>query len=199
MATLARSLWVPRDEMEHILAALMPENAEALRVSMDYGARIGDVLSMRTDAARSGRWNYREQKTGKRRRVILSDAHRRTLLSFAGRVYCFEHRTDWTRHRTRQAVYKDICRAATAFRWLGTVSPHSLRKVYSVEKYKGDKCISYPPPPKQAALTPAQRAHGKPRGARPLEPAERSDARRSAGCPARGVEATRGPGNVCSD
>lgn len=136
MATLARSLWVPRDEMEHILAALMPENAEALRVSMDYGARIGDVLSMRTEAAHSGRWNYREQKTGKRRRVILSDAHRRTLLSFAGRVYCFEHRTDWTRHRTRQAVYKDICRAATAFRWLGTVSPHSLRKVYSVEKYK---------------------------------------------------------------
>ena len=133
---MARSLWLPRQELEHILAAMMPENAEALRVSMDYGARIGDVLSMRTESARSGRWNYREEKTGKRRRVRLSDAHRRALLSFAGKVYVFEHRLDWTRHRTRQAVYKDICRAAEAFRWLGTVSPHTARKVYSVEKYR---------------------------------------------------------------
>lgn len=133
---VARSLWLPRQELEHLLAAMMPENAEALRVSMDYGARIGDVLSMRTEAARTGRWNYREEKTGKRRRVRLSDAHRRALLSFAGKVYVFEHRLDWTRHRTRQAVYKDICRAAEAFRWLGTISPHSARKVYSVEKYR---------------------------------------------------------------
>ena len=134
--TTARSQWIPRQELEHLLAAMMPENAEALRVSMDYGARIGDVLSMRTEAARSGRWNYREEKTGKRRRVRLSDAHRRALLSFAGKVYVFEHRLDWTRHRTRQAVYKDICRAAEAFRWLGTISPHTARKVYSVEKYR---------------------------------------------------------------
>ena len=133
---MARTQWVCREEMEHLLAAMMPENAEALRVSMDYGARIGDVLAMRTAAARSGRWNYREEKTGKRRRVRLSDEHRRTLLSFAGRVYCFEHRNDWTRHRTRQAVYKDIVRAAKAFRYLGTVSPHSARKCYSVEQYR---------------------------------------------------------------
>lgn len=132
---MARSKWVCREFMEHILAACTVENEEALRVSMDYGARIGDVLQMRTEAARSGRWNYREQKTGKRRRVRLSDAHRRTLMSFAGKVYVFEHRLDWTRHRTRQAVYKDIKRAAAAFRVSG-VSPHSERKLYAVEKYR---------------------------------------------------------------
>lgn len=120
--------------MEHILAACTVENEEALRISMDYGARIGDVLEMRKEAALTGRWNYREQKTGKRRRVRLSEAHRRALLSFAGKVYCFEHRTDWTRHRTRQAVYKDIKRAARAFRVAG-VSPHTERKIYSVEQY----------------------------------------------------------------
>ena len=132
---MARSRWLPRAFMEHILAACTYENEEALRLSMDYGARIGDVLSMRTEAARSGKWNYREQKTGKVRRVRLSDAHRRALLSFAGKVYCFEHRLDWTRHRTRQAVFKDLKRAAAAFRVEG-VSPHSERKVYSVERYR---------------------------------------------------------------
>jgi integrase len=132
---MARSKWVPREFMEHILALCTVENEEALRVSMDYGARIGDVLRMPTSAARSGRWNYREQKTGKRRRVRLSERHRARLLSFAGKVYCFEHRTDWTRPRTRQAVYKDLRRAAEAFRVKG-VSPHTERKIYSVEQYK---------------------------------------------------------------
>lgn len=132
---MARSQWVARHYMELLLLALTPENAEALRVSMDYGARIGDVLAMRTEAARSGRWNYREQKTGKRRRVRLSEAHRRALLRFAGRVYVFEHRTDWTRHRTRQAVWKDLKRVARACR-LDGVACHSARKIYSVEQYR---------------------------------------------------------------
>lgn len=132
---MARSKWVPRAYMEHILACCTVENEEALRLSMDYGARIGDVLSMPRKAAETGAWNYREQKTGKRRRVRLSEAHRRMLLSFAGRVFCFEHRFDWARHRTRQAVYKDIKRAAAAFRVAG-VSPHTERKIYSVEKYR---------------------------------------------------------------
>lgn len=131
---MARSKWLPRREMEHILALCTPENEEALRVSMDYGARIGDVLSMPTAAARSGRWNYREQKTGKRRRIRLSAQHRAALLSFAGKVYCFPHRLDPFRHRTRQAVYKDLRRAADCFRYAG-VSPHTERKIYSVEQY----------------------------------------------------------------
>ena len=132
---MARSKWLPRGDMEHLLALCTMENEEALRISMDYGARIGDVLAMPTAAARSGRWNYREEKTGKRRRVRLSAAHQRTLLSFAGKVYCFEHRLDPLRHRTRQAVYKDIKRAARCFRYEG-ISPHSERKIYSVEKYR---------------------------------------------------------------
>lgn len=132
---MARSKWLPREFMEHILAALTLENEEALRLSMDYGARIGDVLAMPRRAAETGLWTYREEKTHKRRRVRLSEAHRRILLSFAGKVYCFEHRTDWTRHRTRQAVYKDLRRVAEFFRVEG-VSPHSARKIYSVEKYR---------------------------------------------------------------
>ena len=132
---MARSGWIPREEMEHLLAACMPENREALRLSMDYGMRIGDVLRMPTKAARTGRWSFKEEKTGKRRIVRLSNEHRRECLSFSGKLYVFEHRTDPFRHRTRQAVYKDLKRIAIMFR-LPYISPHSERKIYSVERYK---------------------------------------------------------------
>ena len=132
---MGRSQWACRSDMEHLLAACMPENREALRLSMDYGLRIGDVLRMPTRAARNGVWSFKEEKTGKRRRVRLSEAHRRRCLSFAGKIYVFEHRTDPHRHRTRQAVYKDLRRIADMYR-LRHISPHSMRKVYSVERYR---------------------------------------------------------------
>lgn len=132
---MSRSAWLPRGAMEHILAALMPENRLALRVSMAYGLRIGDVLRMPTDAVRKGVWSFKEEKTGKRRRVRLSPGFQRDLLSIAGKVYVFEHRTDWHKHRTRQAVFKDLKRAARLFR-CPDISPHTARKIYSVERYK---------------------------------------------------------------
>lgn len=130
-----RSEWAPRPYMELLLLGCTRPNREALRVSMDYGARIGDVLRMRVSAARSGRWDYREEKTGKRRRVKLSRAHQAELLSIAGRVYVFEGRNDWRVPRTRQAIWKDLKRMARACR-LDRVSVHSARKIYSVERYR---------------------------------------------------------------
>ena len=133
---MARAEWAPRRFVELILLGCTPENAEALRVSMDYGARIGDVLAMKRRAVENGgRWDYREEKTGKRRRVQLSEAHQRALLALAGKVYVFEGRTDWRRHRTRQAVWKDLKRMARACR-LDAISVHTARKVYSVERYR---------------------------------------------------------------
>lgn len=133
---MARAEWAPRPFVELLLLGCTPENAEALRVSMDYGARIGDVLRMkRKDVENNGRWDYREEKTGKRRRVKLSEAHQKTLLSIAGKVYVFEGRNDWRKHRTRQAVWKDLKRMARACR-LDAVSVHSARKIYSVERYR---------------------------------------------------------------
>ena len=58
------------------------------------------------------------------------------ILAQAGPIYAFSGRLDGRRHRTRQAVYKDIRRAATAFRLREHISPHSLRKFYAVEQYK---------------------------------------------------------------
>lgn len=132
---MSQSKWLSRENMEHLLAACMPENREAIRLSMDYGLRIGDVLRMPSAALSAPRWSFKEEKTGKRRRVTLSAAHKATCASFAGKVYVFEHRTDQMRHRTRQAVWKDLKRIARAFR-LDSVSVHTARKTYSVERYK---------------------------------------------------------------
>lgn len=132
---MSRSKWVCREEMEHILAACTWENRCALMLSMDYGMRIGDVLRMPSTVLEKGVWSFREEKTGKRRRVTLSASHIRRLVGIAGKVYVFEHRLDYKRHRTRQAVYKDLVRAAKLYRIKG-ISPHSARKVYSVERYR---------------------------------------------------------------
>lgn len=133
---MSRARWLPREQMEHILAFCMRENREALRLSLDYGMRIGDVLRMPTDAARRGRWSFKEEKTGKRRRVTLSSAHRKECLSIAGKIYVFEHRLDPHKHRTRQAVFKDLKRIARFF-GAKDISPHTARKIYAVERFKG--------------------------------------------------------------
>lgn len=131
-----RSEWVCHETINHVLMALMPPNRLAIEVSMRYGMRIGDVLSMRRENVVKGSWTYKEEKTGKSRRIRLSELLQQRLLAQSGRVYIFEHRTDWKRHRTRQAVYKDIRRAAKAFRLSEHVSPHSARKIYAVDAYK---------------------------------------------------------------
>jgi integrase len=121
--------------MYHLLNALTRPNEIALRVSMEYGMRIGDVLRMPTYAAQKGYWSFKEEKTGKRRVVRLTHYLKTECLSIAGKVYVFEHRLDPYKHRTRQAVYKDLRRVADFYKCEG-VSPHSCRKIYSVEQYK---------------------------------------------------------------
>ena len=48
----------------------------------------------------------------------------------------FEGRLDGRKHRTRQAVFKDIKRAAAAFGLKRNVAPHSLRKIYAVDEFE---------------------------------------------------------------
>ena len=114
-----------------VLAALMPENRLIMRVLLHTGLRIGDVLNLRT-AQINGRFWITEQKTGKRRAVGLPADLRADILAQAGPVWAFPGR-DPSKPRTRQAVWKDVKRAAKAFRFPQNVAPHSARKVYAVE------------------------------------------------------------------
>lgn len=135
-----RSDWVAPDIFKHLLAALMPANRLALEVSMYTGLRIGDVLSLPTDKL-AQRMTVTESKTGKRRRIYLPTKLLERLIKRAGKKWVFEGRLDWKKHRTRQAVYKDIKRACKVFRLpYGMknlqISPHTARKCYAVADYQ---------------------------------------------------------------
>lgn len=118
------------------MAALTPANALALEVSARYGLRIGDVLALRTEDVTKQIFTISEQKTGKKRRVCLGKDLQFRLMQQAGKTFIFENRLDPERHRTRQAVYKDIRRACKLFRIPEHVSPHSARKQYAVDALK---------------------------------------------------------------
>lgn len=120
-------------ELEHVLAALTPANALVCRVCVATGLRIGDVLALRTEQLKPQFW-VSEAKTGKRRRVNLKAELLADLKAQAGRIWVFAGARDESKHRTRQAVWADVRRAAIAFRLPQHVSPHSLRKVWAVEQ-----------------------------------------------------------------
>lgn len=133
---MARSDYVNDEIINHILAALTPANRLAILTSLYTGLRISDVLNLRTQAL-SERLTVRESKTGKNRRITMPKQLVDDLLAQSGKIYVFESRTNYRKHRTRQAVYKDIKRACKAFRITKRlqISPHSARKIYAVKAY----------------------------------------------------------------
>lgn len=125
------------EQLDRVLAALMPENELVCRTILQTGLRIGDVLRLRTEAL-GLHMLVIESKTGKRKRIYLTHDLLARLRANAGRIYVFEGRGGPRTHKTRQAVYADIRRAAKAFRLPQVVGTHSLRKIYAVdlmEKY----------------------------------------------------------------
>ena len=119
----------------HVLASMMPANAQVCRVSLATGLRIGDVLSLRTEQIKRQRFTIREQKTGKSRRIYLPKALWLELQRDAGSVWVFPGRNP-QKHRSRQAVWTDINRAKQLFRINANISPHSMRKIAAVEMFK---------------------------------------------------------------
>lgn len=121
------------EQMEHVFAALTPANRLVCRVCVATGLRVGDVVQLRTADLKPQFW-ITEQKTGKRRRVNLTAVLLAELKAQAGKVWVFEGSKGPDHHRTRQAVWRDVKRAAKAFRLPQNVSVHSLRKVWAVDK-----------------------------------------------------------------
>lgn len=135
---LLRSEWKPKGEIVHLLAALRPENRLACEISLITGLRINDVLSLKTSDVARRRFSIREEKTGKVRSITLPKDIVERCMNCCGTHYVFEHRLNGRKHRTRQAVFKDLKRVAEAFNVKENVTPHSLRKVYAVDEF--EKC-----------------------------------------------------------
>lgn len=121
-------------EVDRILAALTPENRLVMRVALHTGLRISDILSLETARLGPHFW-LTERKTGKRRQVGLPEPLLGDLRKAAGKRWVFEGRGG-KKPRSRQAVWKDVKRAAKAFRLPQNVGPHSARKVYAVELFE---------------------------------------------------------------
>jgi len=119
-------------EVDLLLGLLTPSNRLVIQVSLHTGLRVSDVLNIKTAQVKPRFW-VTESKTGKRRLVGLPADLREQLLAQAGEIWLFEHRTDPTKHRSRQAVWRDVKRAAEAMRLPQNVAPHSFRKVYAVD------------------------------------------------------------------
>ena len=118
-------------EVDNILATLTPGNALAMRVALHTGLRIGDVLTLKTSQLAPRFW-VTEEKTKKRRQIGLPEPLLSDLKKNAGEVWVFQGKTP-EKHRTRQAVWKDVKRAAKAFRIKQNAGTHSARKVFAVD------------------------------------------------------------------
>ena len=119
-------------EVDQVLYALTPANRLVIQTAMHTGLRVSDVLQLRTEQLKPRFW-LSESKTGKKKLVGLPAELLTQLREQAGRNYVFEGRYGEGTHRTRQAVWRDVKRAARAYRLPQNVAPHSFRKVYAVE------------------------------------------------------------------
>ena len=129
-----RAAFTPKDEFRHLLAALSTPNRLAIETSLATGLRISDVLNFKSSNLKS-RFTIRESKTGKNKLVYIPNALLLRLKAISGKVYVFENRLSPLRHRTRQAVYKDLKRVCRLFRIKVQLSPHSARKIYAVSEF----------------------------------------------------------------
>ena len=118
-------------EVDNVLSVLTPGNALVMRVALHTGLRVSDVLNLRTEQLKPKFW-ITEGKTQKRRQIGLPQPLLNDLKNNAGVFWAFEG-VNPKKHRTRQAVWKDVKRAATAFRLDKNVAPHSARKIFAVE------------------------------------------------------------------
>ena len=124
-----------QQQVAFVLAALTPSNRLVITVCLRTGLRVGDVLALKKDELKHQFW-VKEAKTGKRRRVGLSDNLIAQIKEQAGgSEWAFPGRNP-AMHRSRQAVWADVKRAARAFRLPQNVAPHSFRKVYAVELFE---------------------------------------------------------------
>ena len=129
-----RTEYLIEREVELVLHLLTYENRLVMRTLLHTGLRIGDVLALRTEQLKPNFW-ITEQKTGKRRQVGLPEPLLTDLRQSAGGEWVFPG-VKPGKHRTRQAVWKDVKRAAAAGRLTANAAPHSARKVYAVELLK---------------------------------------------------------------
>lgn len=137
-----RSDFVELKVFERIFPYMQRENCLAVSLSLQTGLRIGDVVSLkRSQLNKKTRiLRYKAQKTGKTGECELSREMTERLCKNAGKVYIFEGKAI-DKHRTRQAVWADVKKAAKRAGIDKNVTPHSARKNFAVNLLRDTESI----------------------------------------------------------
>ena len=136
------SEYINPDKLKFILDMMVLDDANAVRVSLHTGLRIGDVLALKkNDVDKDGNVRTVCAKTGKLFVGAIPPKLAKDIRFRAGNSeWLFPspspRRKD--KPRTRQAVWHNIKKAAKLCAVPRNVSPHTARKVYAVEKFKKD-------------------------------------------------------------
>lgn len=111
------------------------ENVLALRVCLETGLRVDDVLSLKVEQLKGRTLRGKAEKTGKAYKKTISCDLAKRLHNIADSGYFFPHRTKEGEHRTRQAVWSNMKQAAERLGVKLNAAPHSARKTYAVEVF----------------------------------------------------------------
>lgn len=129
---IARTDSIMEQQLPLILAALTPDNRRVIQVMLRTGLRVSDVLELPRDRL-ARQFTVRERKTGKPMKCGLPDWLREDIMRHSdGSPWAFPSPTDPKRHRSRQAVWRDLKRVQRAFRLPVNLGTHSARKTYAV-------------------------------------------------------------------
>lgn len=135
-----KSEYINPEQFKFMLDLMVRDNANAVRVSLITGLRIGDVLGLRrADLTEGGELRTICDKTDKPYCGHLPQSFARELLDRSiGSEWLFPSPSPRRvgKPRTRQAVWRDLKRAAKICATPRNVSPHSARKIFAVDQFR---------------------------------------------------------------
>lgn len=125
--------YLPLVDWALLLPLLQPDNAVVVTLCLETGLRVGDAVALPLAALEGDTLTYTAAKTGKGGSVKLHPDTAAKLKACSGAGWIFPSRTSKSGHRTRQAVWHDVKKAAAAAGVSGNIAPHSARKTFAVE------------------------------------------------------------------
>lgn len=131
-----RTFYLNPSLYNRLYGVMQYKNALALRVSLETGLRIDDVLKIKPCDLKGRTITGIASKTDKPFKKVVSQDLANRLREIGSTEFIFAHRFDTKKHRTRQAVWKDLKKAVKILQLQGNIAPHSARKTYAVEMFK---------------------------------------------------------------
>lgn len=123
--------YISKADFRRIFQHLTYDNYLAVRLSLETGLRIGDVVALKSDCLKGTTLTFTAAKTGKSGKAEITKDLADKLRRYSASDFIFASSSKLG-HRTRQAVWKDVKKAAAAEGFAVNVAPHSARKTFAV-------------------------------------------------------------------